>query len=66
MITTTTPDRIEGRDAHGERWAAHTIPGDQEDEPTRVVLRTIDGNAHLEQHDAVLLARWIDQLTGEW
>lgn len=61
MITTHTTDRLDGRDATGERWAAHLAPA-TDDVPPLVAIRTIDGAAHLDADDATALYAWLSQL----
>ena len=62
MITTNTPRRIDGRDIHDDRWAAHVCPSD----PGIVIVRTIDGVAHLELADIASIAQWLtDHLEAE-
>ena len=57
MITARTPQRIDGRDQHGDRWTARLAP---DGAGQLVAIRTPDGEAiHLSPKDAHQLAGWL-------
>lgn len=60
MIQTNTPDRIDGKDFVGDRWAAYVIlPDPPYAEKPLLVIRTLEGKIMLGPEDARALAEWL-------
>lgn len=66
MITTSTPQRIDGKDHTGDRWAAHLVPAAPPlGMPPLIAIRHLEGVIHLAPTDAKQLAAWLHKATQE-